>query len=270
MNRIDSVFKKNQNHGGRTMIFFVTAGYPDIATTETIIDALVEGGADLIELGIPFSDPIADGPTIQKSSFKALTNGVTVADILEMTARVRRRHRDLALLFFSAYNPIHHYGLKAFCEQSDRVGADGMLIPDLPPEEAGELREAMAGTNLSLVFLVSPLTAMERARKICEASTGFIYYVSSMGVTGARSELPPELVERVAALKSMTDKPVAVGFGVSRPDQARAIASVCDGVIVGSALINVITENLGATDLKEKVTGYARSLSEAANSAGRG
>lgn len=266
MNRIDTVFKNHRDHGGRAMIFFVTAGYPDIATTETVIDALVEGGADLIELGIPFSDPIADGPTIQKSSYRALEGGVTVPDILEMASRVRQRHPELALLFFSAYNPVLHYGLKAFANKAAEVGADGLLIPDLPPEEAGELQAALAETDLSLVFLVSPMTSLDRARKVCEASTGFIYYVSSMGVTGARNELPAELVERVSAIKALTDKPVSVGFGVTRPDQARAIAAVSDGVIVGSALINLITENIGAPDLKDKVAAYARSLSDVAHS----
>ncbi|MEN6624743.1 MAG: tryptophan synthase subunit alpha [Candidatus Sumerlaeia bacterium] len=263
MNRIDANFRKCKEQGRAAMIFYITAGYPDIPTTETVIDALAEAGADVVEIGIPFSDPIADGPTIQEASTVALNNGVTVQAILNMTMRVRKRHPELGLLLFGAYNPILHYGEIAFAESAATAGADGLLVPDLPPEAAGKLQTSAEAQDMGMVYLVAPTTTPERARKITEASRGFIYYISIKGVTGARAELPPDLEPRVKAVKELTDKPVAVGFGVAEPAQARAIASFADGVIVGSALIKIVGANAGTPELADRVRDYARSLVEA-------
>lgn len=260
MNRIDAAFAKRRAEGRAAMIYYLTAGYPDLAATETAIGALAEAGADVIELGIPFSDPIADGPTIQEASKIALEGGVTVPQILELTGRLRRSHPDLAILLFGAYNPILHYGEREFIAAAAAAGADGLLVPDLPPEAAGELHAAAAAAGLAMVFLVAPTTRPERARKIAEASSGFIYYISLRGVTGARATLPPDLEAHVKALKALTDKPVAVGFGVAEPDQARAIAQFADGVIVGSALVKLVGAHAGKPELADQVKAYAQAM----------
>jgi tryptophan synthase alpha chain len=260
MNRIDRMFQSKRQQNEPAMIFYLTAGYPDLATTEKVIAVLAEEGADLIELGIPFSDPIADGPTIQYASQVALERGVTVQGILEMAGRVRRRHPELAMIFFSAYNPIFHRGEAAFVSEAAAAGVDGLLIPDLPPEEAGELRAAAAQAGLCMVFLIAPTTTPARGAMIAGASTGFIYYISLKGVTGARTSLPPDLGEKVRAIKAMTAKPVAVGFGVSQPDQAREIGSFADGVVVGSALIKAIGSDSADPGLLDRVREFARSM----------
>ncbi|HOE96090.1 MAG TPA: tryptophan synthase subunit alpha [Candidatus Sumerlaeota bacterium] len=256
MNRIDRMFAARRREGRAAMIFFLTAGCPDLESTEQAIDALAEAGVDLIELGIPFSDPIADGPTIQRASQVALERGTTVKAILDLVRRVRARHPDLALLLFTAYNPVFHYGEAAFVAAAAEAGADGLLIPDLPPEEAGELRRLASERELCVVFLVAPTSSSARARAICEASTGFVYYISLRGVTGARAELPADIEERLRELKTLTGKPVAVGFGISGPDQARALVPLCDGIIVGSALVRLIGEQPRPT-LREDVRRFA-------------
>lgn len=260
MNRIDRLFQNKRERGETAMIFYLTAGYPDLATTEKVIDILAEEGVDLIELGIPFSDPIADGPTIQYASQVALERGVSVPGILELAGRVRRRHSGLAMIFFSAYNPIFHRGEAAFVSEAAAAGVDGLLIPDLPPEEAGELRAAAAKAGLSTIFLIAPTTTPARTAMIAGVSTGFIYYISLKGVTGARASLPPDLEKKVRAIKAITAKPVAVGFGVSQPDQARAIGSFADGVVVGSALIKAIGSDSGDPGLLDRVREFTRSM----------
>jgi len=264
MNRIDQLFVEKRAKDEAAMIFYVTAGYPDLATTEQVIDILAEEGADLIELGIPFSDPIADGPTIQAASHVALERGVTVTAILELAARLRARHPRLALLFFTAYNPVFHRGDATFAAEAAAAGVDGLLVPDLPPEEAGALQQAAAKAGLCVVFLVAPTTTPARAEKIAAASTGFIYYISLKGVTGARASLPPDLEEKVNALRRITAKPVAVGFGVAQPEQARAIARFADGVIVGSALIKLIGENPDDAERESRLRPFVRALVQAA------
>ena len=267
MNRIDRMFAGKRESGQAAMIFYVTAGYPSLPATETVIDALAEGGADLIELGVPFSDPIADGPTIQKSSQAALERGTTLRAILELAARVRQRHPDLPMMLFSAYNPICHAGDAAFVPAIVQSGIDGVLIPDLPPEESDELRTACRQADLATVYLIAPTTTPQRAAMIAEASTGFVYYVSLRGVTGARAQLPADLAEKVAALKALTPKPVAVGFGISTPEQAHAVASITDGVVIGSALIKLIGPDPQDGDLARRVRDYARSLTDAVRAA---
>jgi len=264
MNRIDQLFVEKRAKDEAVMIFYVTAGYPDLATTEQVIDILAGEGADLIELGIPFSDPIADGPTIQAASHVALERGVTVTAILELAARLRARHPRLALLFFTAYNPVFHRGDATFVAEAAAAGVDGLLVPDLPPEEAGDLRQAAAAAGLCVVFLVAPTTTPARAEKIAAASTGFIYYISLKGVTGARASLPPDLEEKVSALRRIAAKPVAVGFGVAEPEQARAIAQFADGVVVGSALIKLIGEDPQDAGREGRLRPFVRSLVQAA------
>lgn len=266
LNNIDRAFADCRAAGRAAAIFYVTAGYPDLATSEAAVDWAADEGADIVELGIPFSDPIADGPTIQNASARALAAGTRIADILELTRRLRERHPRLGLLLFTAYNPVFRFGEAAFVEAAVRAGADGLLIPDLPPEEAGELPALAARAGLSQVFLIAPTTSEDRAARLAEASTGFIYYISLKGVTGARAELPPDLEPNVRRVRAATDKPVAVGFGVSRPEQARAISGFADGVIVGSALIKAIGEEPDDPEREMRVRAFVRGIVEATRS----
>jgi tryptophan synthase alpha chain len=220
---------------------------------------LEKSGVDLIELGIPFSDPLADGPTIQKASQRALSKGVTIKSILRMV-RISRKRIKLPLVFMTYYNPVAHYGIKRFVEDSKKAGIDGVIIPDLPPEEADDLIEAAKRADFSTIFLAAPTSTKDRLKKISQRSTGFIYYVSLTGVTGARRKLPKDIVEHVKTLKAITKKRVCVGFGISSPSQARNISKLADGIIVGSAVIKIIEENINTKGLYKKVTKFVRSL----------
>lgn len=264
MNRIDQVFQACRAEGRAAMIYYLTAGFPDALATEEAVDALAAGGCDVLELGFPFSDPIADGPTIQRSSYEALKGGVTVGEILELCGRIRARHPQLPIVLFTAYNLIFHLGDEAFCAAAAKAGADAVLAPDLPPEEAASLLEQERRQGLHQIFLVAPTTTPERAKMIADACGGFVYYVSLKGVTGARAALPADLHEKVAALKGLTDKPVAVGFGVSTPEQAGRIAAFADGVIVGSALIKLMGEAPDRAAMARGIHGFAAAMRAAA------
>ena len=203
--------------------------------------ALADAGVDVLELGIPFSDPLADGPTIQRSSFIALERGTTVRRALELLREFRTR-RDTPVVVFTYLNPVLSYGVAAFCEDAAEAGADGLLLTDLPVGSDPELESAVEASRLELVRLVAPTTPLDRIREIAERTRGFLYYISRTGVTGARSELREELAAEVRAVREVTDLPVAVGFGISTPEQARAVAAVADGVVVGSALVRTLEE----------------------------
>ena len=267
MNRIDQLYARLRGRGdgkpGAAMNFYLTAGHPTMEATGRAIDALARAGTDVIELGIPFSDPVADGPTIQQASAEALAAGATVSGVIELAAGARRRNPDLAIVLFGAYNPILRMGEARFAQAAAEAGVDGLLVADLPPEAAGALRAEAARHGLATVFLAAPTTTPERARVIADASGGFIYYISVRGVTGARAALPPDLEDSVRRLKGLTDKPVAVGFGVAEPDQARSIARFADGVVVGSALVRLIGASAGKADFEERVEQYAREMVEA-------
>lgn len=261
-NRIDAMFDRKRESGERAMIFYVTAGFPSAGESETIIHALGEAGADLIELGIPFSDPIADGPTIQRASQSALEAGMTVKGVLDLARGIRKRS-SIPMIFFSAYNPILKFGLDRFTAAAVECGADGLLVPDLPPEEAEELKALCDKRDLKLIFLVAPTTSPERRALIAERSSGFIYYISLKGVTGARASLPTDVREKIAALKAQTMLPVAVGFGISTPEHVRAVGETAEGIVVGSALIDLAAKNAGNPALHDEVVKFARSLCDA-------
>jgi tryptophan synthase alpha chain len=231
--RIQHAFAKN----GPAFMPYSVLGYP---TRQTLAAA----GADLLELGIPFSDPLADGPTIQAATQKSLENGTTVKDCLAMTAELRRQGVDTPALYMGYINPILAYGLDQFIADAATAGVDGLIVPDLPPEEAAELEAACAEHDLALVYLLAPTSTQERIKLVAEKSQGFIYLVSLTGVTGARTELPPDLAEFVARVRAQTDKPLAIGFGIGQGDQARAVGQLVDGVIVGSALVKRAGESL--------------------------
>jgi tryptophan synthase alpha chain len=219
---------------------YMTLGFPSPALSPDVIQAIAEAGADLIELGVPFSDPLADGPTVQHSTQVALEQGTSVAKCLSMTAGLRSRGVGQPLLLMGYINPILAYGIERFAADAAQAGADGLILPDLPPEEAGEIQEACVEHGLALVFLLSPSSPPERVRLVAERTTGFIYMVSVTGVTGARATLPPGLPEFVARARQVAHTPLAVGFGISTPEQARLVGGLVDGVIVGSALVDAV------------------------------
>lgn len=239
MGRIEDKFSELKKRGAAALIPFITAGDPDMGTTLDIMRALEKGGADMIELGVPFSDPTADGATIQRSYERALKNHPSLAAIFRLI-RDFRRASDLPLILFGYYNPFFHYGLDAFCRGAVRAGADGLLCVDLPPEESAEVRSAVDGHGLDLIFLLSPTSGADRVRQVARHGRGFIYYVSVTGVTGARRSLDKQLRSQVVRVRKATSLPVGVGFGISTPRQAAWIASFADAAVVGSALVQVI------------------------------
>ena len=245
MSRIASVFSR-ANH--TALIPYITVGYPNTATTLKVVSLLAGSGCDIIELGIPFSDPLADGATIQQASYEALRQGVTPHLCLEVVKELRQQV-EIPLVFMTYYNPVLKFGLEQFCTECAEVGIDGLIIPDLPPEEGQELEKSTGGHGLDLIYLLSPASTEERVRLVAGKASGFIYLVSLTGVTGARDELPQELEGFVARVRASTEKPLCVGFGVSTPEQAQRIAKVADGVIVGSRIIQLIKEDTSLKSL---------------------
>ncbi len=241
MQRIKEKFEELKRKGEKALIPYLTCGYPSLEETRKIIPLLEKAGADLIELGIPFSDPVADGVTIQESSAVALKKGINLRKIVGLVKELREKVK-IPLLIMSYYNPIYQFGLSRFCSTFKNAGLDGVMIPDLPIEEGNDLVSLARDNDLATVFLIAPTTPKERIREVCKKSTGFIYYVSVSGVTGERERLPKEIEKKVLQIKQFTERPVCVGFGVSRPEQVREITSFADGVIVGSAIIRVMEE----------------------------
>ncbi len=239
MSRIASVFSRSNR---TALIPYITVGYPDTATTLKVVSLLAGSGCDIIELGIPFSDPLADGATIQRASYEALRQGVTPHLCLEV-AKELRQQVEIPLVFMTYYNPVLKFGLEQFCSKCAEAGIDGLIIPDLPPEEGQELEKSTRGHGLDLIYLLSPASTADRIRLVAGKASGFIYLVSLTGVTGARDELPQELEDFVARVRASTEKPLCVGFGVSTPEQAQRIAKVADGVIVGSRIIQLLDED---------------------------
>ena len=230
--------------GRAALMPYFTVGYPDFETSLDVIEACVEAGADLMELGMPFSDPLADGPTIQHSTQVALENGITVVRCLEAVKELRSRGVAIPLILMGYINPILAYGLGKFVTEAAQAGANGFIIPDLPPEEAGEMGSRSRQLGLDLIFLLPPNSSDERMQFVTQQSSGFVYLVSVLGITGERAALPVELAQFVRRVRKHTEKPLAVGFGISTPEQAAAVGEIADGIIVGSALIKAV----GGTD----------------------
>ena len=237
MNRIDKKFQELRDRGVRAFMPYVCAGDPNPELTSKLFLTLEEAGADLIELGVPFSDPIADGPTIQRASERALTHNISLKQILAIVADLRPQ-TEIPIALMSYYNPIFRMGEEAFCKAAHEVGVDGLIVPDLPPEQAQSLLEIAPQYNLATIFLVAPTSPPERMQLIASVSTGFIYCVSVTGVTGARATLSEEVAPMIAELRKHTDKPISIGFGISTPEQATQVAQIADGAIVASAIIN--------------------------------
>jgi len=257
---ISAAFEAARTAGHAALMPYYTLGYPSIQDCPAVIAAIASSGADLIELGLPFSDPLADGPTIQRSTQAALQQGMTMRRCLEMVAELRRRGVHQPFLLMGYINPLLAYGLERFVQDAAASGADGLIVPDLPPEEAGTLEAACRAAGLALVFLLAPTSTPQRIALVAARSSGFIYLVSVAGITGARQALPPDLSAFVLRVRAVTAKPLAVGFGISTPAQARSVGQIADGVIVGSALINAT----GAGDeAAPSVRAFVSSLSAA-------
>lgn len=227
--------------GRKAFVAFLTGGDPDVETTEKLIPVMAEAGADVIEIGIPFSDPVAEGPVIQAADERALSAGCTTDKLFDMVARVRDK-TSVPLLFMTYLNPIFTYGTERFFQRCSETGIDGVIVPDMPFEEKSEIASSCSKFGVELVSLIAP-TSRDRIRKIAAEAEGFIYCVSSLGVTGVRSEIKSDVTSMIEQVRAVTDVPCAVGFGVSRPEHAEQLGAVADGVIVGSAIVKIIAEN---------------------------
>jgi len=241
IDKLAAVFAANRAAGRKALAPFVTAGDPDVSTTVAVLEAIDRAGASLCELGVPYSDPIADGPVIQSSYTRALGAGITLEGMFGI-AREASARVQMPILAMASYSLIFRRGIERFVADATAAGLAGFVVPDLPLEESDELDAACRTAGLALVRLVTPTTPPDRAEQIARRSTGFLYCVSVAGVTGARTELPPGLIDRIEWLRTKTDVPILVGFGISGADQARAVAAVADGVIVGSALVRQVAE----------------------------
>lgn len=237
--RISAAFTQCRSEGRAALIPFVTAGYPNLAMTEALVPAIVAGGADLLEIGIPFSDPLADGATIQRTSQIALANGTTPTDCLSLVRRLRQKHAvRVPIIFMGYYNPFLQYGLDLLAAESAAAGVDGFIIPDLPIEESDEVIAAFRSHGRDLVLMLAPTSTEQRVQDVAARASGFIYCVSLTGVTGARDQLAGNLGDYIGRIRQVTDLPLAVGFGISRPEHVRQVSAIADGVVVASALLN--------------------------------
>jgi tryptophan synthase alpha chain len=266
-NRIEETFARLRERGEKALIPYVMLGDPDVATTEQWAKAAATAGADLLEIGIPFSDPLADGPVLQRAAERALANKVGLADALALVRRLRATVR-IPLLFMTYYNLVFQYGDERLAQDAAAAGVDGLIVPDLPPEEAGPLDAAARAVGLHLIYLIAPTTPPGRIALIAKRARGFLYYVSLTGITGARLPELHEVEQGVARIKGKTDVPVAVGFGVSTPEEAGRIARVADGVIVASALIKRLQAQPDAERRLEELSTYVASLKTALMSNG--
>lgn len=263
MSRIKTTFNRLKKKGEKALIPYIMAGDPDIATTKELIIAMEKAGCDMIELGSPFSDPLADGPVIQKAAIRSLKHRTSIEDVLGLVADVRKSSK-IPLILMTYYNLIFKYGEERFANAAAAAGLDGIILPDLPPEEAGTLIPAAKKAGLDIIFLLAPTSTDERIKLAARASQGFIYYVSLTGVTGAHLGMQTAAIrDAIAKIKAVSDKPVAVGFGIATPDQAAQVASWgADAVIVGSALVKVVEGNIESADLVVKASEFVKSLKQ--------
>ena len=262
MNRIEAKFKELEKRKKTALIPFITAGDPDLKTTKALVLEMEKSGADIIELGVPSSDPIADGPTIQEADIRSLRHKTSLNDVLKLVKNLRKK-TEVPLVLMTYYNLLYNYGIERFAVQAKKSGVDGVIAADLPVEEASELKKYAKKNNLDTIFLASPTSPFQRLKLIAKESRGFIYYVSLTGVTGARKELAEDLILSLKRLKRLTQKPIAVGFGISKPEHIKKIRRYADGAVVGSAIISVIEKNLKSKDLVKKVGDFVQKLAQA-------
>jgi len=259
MGRIGQTFEHLQKAHERALIPYVTAGDPDLEMTKTLVREMVRRGGDLIEIGVPFSDPLADGPIVQRASQRALQGGTTLRKILATVSELRHEV-DVPLILMTYYNPVFRYGEEAFVADALDAGVDGLIVPDLPPEEAQALIDLSADTPLDLIFLAAPTSTTARLAMISEASRGFIYYVSRLGTTGIREQLAEDLRVMLDNVRTSTSQPIAVGFGVSTPEHVRLVAELADGVVVASAILKLLEDLDAREDRLEQVGNFVAAL----------
>lgn len=241
--RIAGAFERARGEGRPALVAYFIPGHPTVEDSDAIFDALIAGGADLVELGIPFSDPLADGATIQRAAYTALEHGITPRSCIDFAGKARSRHPDVPIVFMTYMNPVLAYGLDAFCSDAAAAGVDGLILVDLPAEEAAEPRATLRQHGLDLIMLVAPTSTDERIELITSHASGFIYCVSVTGTTGARDQLPLDLPEFLARVRRCTNLPLAVGFGMSRRGHVEALTGVADGVVVGTAIVNLLGQS---------------------------
>ena len=259
MSRLDETFKGLRAAQRTGLVAYITAGDPDLDRSADVVRAVDRGGADVIELGVPFSDPVADGPVIQRATERALAKGATLAKVLDMAASLRA---DVAapLVLFTYANPMVRMGVADFARRARESGIDGVLVLDLPPEEAGEARAAFVAEGLDTIFLLSPTTSVPRIRRAAELGGGFLYGISRLGVTGARSDVADSAESLAARVRAETDRPLALGFGFSTPEHVRAVGAWADAAVVGSALVQVVADHGSSPELGGEVERYVRWL----------
>ena len=261
-NRIDALCSRLKAEGRTAMIAYITGGDPTLGASAQIAIEMEKAGVDLLELGVPFSDPLADGATIQMAAGRALAAGASVPGIIDLVREIRKASQ-IPIVLFAYLNPIYIYGFEKFQEDAIAAGADGLLLLDLPPQEAARNNELLSDHGLKAIRLIAPTTPPERLKEITDASEGFIYYVSREGVTGEQTTLSTDIAERVAAIRALTEVPVAVGFGISNPEQAATVAGLADGVVVGSAIVRRIAEIGDTPELPAKIADFVRPIAEA-------
>ncbi len=259
MSRIRDIFEKNRGKGTGVLITYITGGYPGIKKTKELILIMEDEGSDIVEVGIPFSDPIADGPVIQRASQRALSRGVHPGKILSMISELRQRS-SIPIVLMGYYNNFLKYGEELFARDAKQCGVDGIIVPDLPPEEAEVLRGYLLRNDMDMIFLVAPTSSEERIRLVCSVTGGFLYCVSLTGVTGQRESLSRMSFSIVKRIREISSIPVAMGFGISKPDHARELSPIVDGIVVGSAIVGIIEENLGKKDMLAKVGRFVREM----------
>jgi tryptophan synthase alpha chain len=256
MTRIESKFARLKSEGRKGFIPYITAGDPSLDLTVELILALEKSGADIVELGVPFSDPIADGPVIQRATERALRNGVSLQKVLRLGEEIRKKS-EIPLVLFSYFNPLLNYGLEKLAHDAARAGLDGVLATDLTVEESASFVRAMRDAGLNTIFLAAPTSSPQRMKRIGEASNGFLYAVSRTGVTGEQRDLASDLKEFLQTLRPHTTCPIAVGFGISQPEHVRVVCQEADAAIVGSSIVKAIEEHIGKADLVERVAAFA-------------
>jgi tryptophan synthase alpha chain len=260
--RLDRTFAQLREKGEKALIAYVMAGDPSLKDTEQLVLGLEQAGADIIELGVPFSDPIADGPVIQQAAERALRSGTSVRTILSMVTRLRSKTK-IPLVLMAYYNNIHAFGAERFCQEAAQAGVDGLIIPDMPPDEVGPLKGPAASAGLPLIFLLAPTSTEERRTFVARQSQGFVYYVSLTGITGAQLVNLEDVRKNVEKIRKVTRIPVAVGFGVATPEDAANVAAIADGVIVGSAIVKLIAAYSQKPEMVKHVAEFVRSLKAA-------
>jgi tryptophan synthase alpha chain len=262
MGRITEKFNSLRERKEKALIVYLTAGDPSLAVTKKLILGLADAGVDILEIGVPFSDPTADGPVIQEASQRALKAGTTLQGVLDLVNDIRRTSQ-IPIVLFGYYNPIFAYGTKKFAQAAKKAGVDGILVVDLPREEAKELRKYTDASGIDFISLVAPTTGMKRLRQIASDATGFIYYISITGVTGTAAPKVEDIKREVGKIRKITKLPLAVGFGISKPQQASEIANFADGIVIGSAVVRLIAENKNNSDLVKIVSQYIREIKDA-------